>query len=184
MVMKRVPRSAVKNLAVPVFVTILVGCAAARPAPPPPGPSGVQEIAVAQPTNRTGGALVVEEPGWPANVIGETRSTVPDLLAADLRAQLTDRGFRLATPRSTGAPTLQVEIRRWELYSADYSTVTVDLLATLLEPSGRPLWSLERTRWSVPTRDARSSIDASNMAAEEIATTLIDGWQPASPAPK
>jgi hypothetical protein len=171
-----------RNLILWIIAAAVVGCTPPR-APLAPAPAGVEEVTVAEPTNRTGSALVVEDPGLFSKLTGQTRSTVPELVAADLRSALVDRGFRVATARSSGAPTLHVEIRRWEPYSADYSAVSVDLVATLLEPaSGRTLWTAERTHWSVPTREARSSIEASTIASQEIATTLLDGWQPARPA--
>ena len=112
--------------------------------------------------------------------IGETTTTVPEALASDLRQLLVDRDFRVVA--NTGyAPELRVQITRWDLYSADYSSVTVDLTASLVDPkSGRELWTARRTGWPVATPDARSSLDCSASAALAVARALIDGWQPST----
>jgi hypothetical protein len=160
-----------------IAITVLAGCAPPM-APLPAAPSGLRAVAVQQPVNRTNAALVVNDPGLIGKAVGESRSTVPDLLADDLRSELGQRGFRVARAGAGDTPTLQVEIRRWAPYPADYSAVNVDLAATLVEgTSGRTLWSAQRRDWNVPTPDARSSIEASEMASQEIAATLLDGWQ-------
>jgi hypothetical protein len=156
----------------------LVGCAPAL-APLPPAPSGVKRIAVDEPVNRTGGDLVVERPGLFGELIREKTSTVPELLGADLCAVLERQGFALAKTVLDDVPVLRTEIRRWEPYSADYSMVTVDLVASLVEPgSGRELWSAARTDWNVPTTYAHSRRDASAAAASAVAEALLAGWQP------
>lgn len=107
-------------------VAVLVGCV--HPLPPlPPGPSGLQRVVVEEPVNRTGGDLVIEGPGLFSRLIGEHPSTVPGVLAEDLRAQLEYRGFRLGKGKEDDVPVLRTEIRRWEPYAADYTTVTVDI---------------------------------------------------------
>lgn len=162
-------------------VAVLVGCVHAQP-PLPPGPSGLQRVVVEKPVNRTGGDLVVEGPGLFSRLIREQPSTVPDVLGEDLRAQLEYRGFRLGKGTEDDVPVLRTEIRRWEPFTADYSTVTVDIAVALIEPgSGRTLWSATRSGWSVPTIDARSRTEAFRLASAATAEALFEGWRPAAP---
>jgi hypothetical protein len=106
------------------------------------------------------------------------------VLAGDLRSLLRDRGFRVLAGDAEDVLMLRTEIRRWDPYSADYSQITVSLLATLVDPaSGRSLWTAERTDWKVQTPDARSGPEASGMAARDIARALIEGWQPSGSRP-
>ncbi len=81
----------------------------------------------------------------------------------------------------TGVPTLQIELRRWEPYSVDYSSVTVDLVASLVD-SGSTLWTADRSNWTVATDDADSSIESAEIGAKEVAKALLDGWEPAGAA--
>lgn len=160
----------------------LAGCVHAPP-PVAPGPHDLRTIAVQEPTNSTGTTLV-SDPGLILEWMGAERVTVTQRLGADLRAELERRGFAVVEKGAGDTPSLRVEIRRWQPYSADYSMVQVDLTATLVEPgSDRRLWSLERTNWIVPTRDAHSALDASAMACEAIAEELLRGWDPATTAP-
>lgn len=176
------PRTPLLLVVVATLVT-LAGCAAPPPTLPP-APSGVQEITVTEPSNRTGRALVVEEPGMLGRYFGEKRSTVPQVLASDLRALLEERRFRVIHGGGEGIPALQTEIHRWEPYSADYSQVTVSILASLVDPAnGRTLWTAERTDWRVDTPHARSAPKASTMAAIEIARALLEGWLPGGRTP-
>jgi len=145
-----------------------------------PGPRGIERIAVQQPVNRTGRPLMVDEPGLLGKVLDEKPSNVPDVLGDDLRAELVNRGFQVVTDGSRSSPALRTEIRRWEPHSANYSMVSVDVVATVVEPtSGRELWSTQRSGWNVPTRDARSSREASVAASAAIARALLEGWHPA-----
>ena len=162
------------------LLAILVGCSTPL-APLPPPPQGVREIAVSQPVNATGQELLVSNPGMLGRVIGEETATVPDALASDLRTLLADRGFRLVAGNTGDAPDLRTQITRWKLYTADYSSVTVDLTASLVDPkSGRELWTARRTAWPVQTPNARSGLESSASAARTIARALIEGWQPAA----
>ena len=160
-------------------IAALAGCAR-PPAPFPPPPSGVRYIAVELPVNRTGDALVVDGPGLLQRVLKQDTVTVPDLLAEDLRKVLMQQGFSTPAPGTEGAPVLRTEIGRWEHYTATYETVTVDVVATLVEPaSGRELWRAARSGWVVATYDASSRRDSSLLASAAIAEALLEGWQPA-----
>jgi hypothetical protein len=168
-----------------VVVVILSGCT--QPLPPlPPAPTGMQRLSVEAAANHTGRDLTIDDPGWLGRLVEQRRTSVTDVLASELRAELERHGFKVVDAGGA-SPSLRTEIRRWEPYSADYSMVTVDVVATLVEPEGgRTLWSAERSGWRVPTRDARSVRDASLMASSAIAQALIEDWQPAprSTAPK
>lgn len=160
-------------------IAALAGCAHA-PAPLPAPPNGVRYIAVEQPVNRTGEELVVYGPGLLQRVLRQDTVTVPDLLGEDLRKVLMQQGFRTPTPGMEDAPVLRTEIGRWEHYTANYETVTVDVVASLVEPgTGRELWKTARSGWVVPTYDAGSRRDASMLASTAIAEALLEGWEPA-----
>jgi hypothetical protein len=142
----------------------------------------LQRVAIERPINRTGGDLVVEGPGLFSRLMGEQPSTVPDVLAEDLRAQLEYRGFRLGKPQDSDVPVLRTEIRRWEPFIADYSRVIVDIAVTLVEPgSGRILWSATRSSWSVPTTAANTRSEAFRLASAATAEALFEDWRPAAP---
>ena len=158
----------------------LAGCAR-PPAPLPPPPSGVRSIAVERPVNRTGDDLVVDGPGLLQRVLRKDTATVPDVLAEELEKLLMRQGFRTPAPGTDGVPVLRTEIGRWEHYSANYETVTVDVVASLVEPgSGRELWKAARSGWVVSTDHAASRRDASLAASAAIAEALLEGWAPSA----
>ena len=160
-----------------VALAALLGCARPPSFPAPPG--GVRRIAVEQPANRTGDDLVVDGPGLVQRLLKQDRTTVPDLLAEDLRTALTRQGFSVTGPEED-VPVLRTEIARWQHYAADYKTVTVDVVASLVEPgSGRELWKASRADWVVATYDAGSRRESAMAASAAIAEALLDGWQPA-----
>ena len=170
---------AILRIAAALGIAALASCAHA-PAPLPPPPSGVRYVAVEEPVNRTGEDLVVDGPGLLQRVLRQETATVPDLLAEDLRNVLMQQGFRTPTPGMEGAPVLRTEIGRWQHYTANYETVTVDLAAVLVEPgTGRELWKVTRSGWVVSTSDAGSRRDASIAASTAIAEALLEGWEPA-----
>ena len=175
----------IRRYAAMVAVVLLAGCVSKEPAPLPPGPQGVKRIVVPKPVNSTQSQLVVDDPGWIDKMLSsDKKKTVSDVLASHLRDQLEQRGFVVkASDATKELPTLKTDIRRWEPYSADWSLVVVDLVATLDDPqAGRTVWSAERTDWRIPTRDAHSSREASIAAATTIAETLVAGWQPVGKA--
>lgn len=162
-----------------LLVTALLGCTRPPSFPSPPG--GLQRIAVEQPANRTCSDLVVDGPGLLQRALGQEVATVPDLLAEDLRTALTQQGFRVATPGTDDVPVLRTEILRWQHYAADYETVTVDVMASLVEPGGgRELWKASRADWVVPTYGAGSRREAAMAASAAIADALLEGWHPAA----
>src|SRR5438105_14818447 len=67
----------------------------------PPLPATVQTIAVLPPNNRTGDPLLIESASFlHPYAAGPGRVTVPDVLAAEARAQFERRGFRVMTPEA------------------------------------------------------------------------------------
>src|SRR5262245_25521662 len=93
---------------------LLLGCATTSSPPLPPAPQGVRQVVVDKAVNRTGSELVVDDPGVLERYLGEKRSTVPVLLAHDLRTLLKDRGFRVVVGTASDIPTLRTEILRWK----------------------------------------------------------------------
>src|SRR5215467_9481452 len=105
----------------------------------PPLPATIQTVAVLPPNNRTGDPLLVESASfWDPYADRPGRVTVADVLAADARAQLERRGFKVMAPEAVtaaignqapGSPeeaatlvaraklagsALYIEIRRWD----------------------------------------------------------------------
>jgi hypothetical protein len=160
---------------------LLLGLAACTPPKPSQAPpAGVDKLVVLPPENKTGDPLIVDEPGAIGRALQMKRVTVPNVLASELRRRLEIQGFAVMPSKSTGFPTLKTEIRRWELYPADYSQVTVDLSAVLVDGSGQEIWRMERERWRVPTPDTESAIDSSRDAAASVAEQLLLAWRPSS----
>ena len=161
-----------------VLAALLLGCGPSKPATLA-GPARVRTIAVDPVANRTGEPLVLADPGMLGRLLDEQRSTVPDLLRSDLRAALMARGFAVEAEPGHGVPALHIELRRWAPYTADYSMVMVNLVAIIVEqPSGREVWRHEHVGWRISTPDARSSYEASVMAAERIAQDVVKDWRP------
>ena len=161
-------------------VLLLCACARQPPAPPlPPGPAGLRQIAVAEPVNRTGHDLRVEERGAATTlVLPSNHATVPELLGLNLRTALAKRRFDVVAPKGP-PPVLHVELGRWEPNTTDWSTVTVDLTATLVDPgSNTTLWSAARSGWVVSTSGADSQAHAFIAASRAVADALVAGWQP------
>jgi hypothetical protein len=166
-----------------VSAALLAACTAPL-SPLPPPPPGLGRIAVEEPVNRTGEKLEMDERGALALVLGPKHSSVSQILAADLRKVLAKQRFDVVAPRGT-APTLRIELGRWEAYAADYSMVTVDLKARLVEPeTKKELWSASRTGWIVRTPDAGSRPEAYVAASRAVAEGLLEGWRPGKPPAK
>jgi hypothetical protein len=156
------------------------GCAAMRAetvAPSPPG--GILKIDVAKPVDATGGALPEQPRGREFDFGSVQEPTVTESLALQLRSQLASRGFEVMTRKTTGVPELRTEIRRWAPYQVDYSMVTVDVTATLVDgQTGATIWTDQRRDWNVPTHGAPTPFDAALEATRTVAKDLVEGWQP------
>lgn len=164
----------------PLGLVLLAVAACTAPKPSQAPPAGVDKLVVAPPENTTGDALVVDEPGAIGRALQMKRVTVPNVLASELRRRLEIQGFAVMPSKSTGFPTLKTEIRRWEPYPADYSQVTVDITAILVDGSGREIWRMDRERWRVPTPDTESAIDSSREASASVAEQILLAWTPST----
>ncbi len=167
----------------------------------PPLPATVQTIAVLPPNNRTGDPLLVESASfWDPYAARPGRVTVADVLAADARAQLERRGFKVMTPEAVTAAignqtpsspeeamelitrgklagsVLYIEVRRWE---ADMSPlhpqrVLVALDARLIDTAtGHVVWLAHRPLHPVPTPGAITRWVAYTIAARKVAEELL-----------
>jgi hypothetical protein len=161
-----------------LLLIALAGCTPPKPSQTPP--KGVDKLLVAPPENKTGQTLIIDEPGAIGRVLQLKRVTVPNVLASELRRQLEIQGFAIVPSKSTGFPTLKTEIRRWELYPADYSQVTVDITATLVDGDGREIWRMDRKDWRVPTSQSENATDSSRDASATIAEHLVLAWRPSN----
>lgn len=126
--------------------------------------------------------------------IAETRASVPDRLAAALRAALAARGITLIAadlPPVTSVrqaseavaaahpstPVLFLAIDKWEAENVDVPAyVNVGLDATLFAPSGKILWTTRRQAGTVATRNVTTLADAYQRAAESVARGLVENW--------
>jgi hypothetical protein len=173
----------------------------ALPPSTPPLPATAQTIAVLPPNNRTGDLLLVESASFLHPYAGRPgRVTVPDVLAAEARAQLAQRGITVIAPevviaaigrQTPGSPeeaaalaaqgklagsALYIEIRRWE---ADMSPlhpqrIIVALEARLLDPAtGRTVWIAQRPLHPVPTPGVATRWRAYMIAARKVAEELF-----------
>lgn len=167
----------------------------------PPLPTTAQTIAVLPPNNRTGDPLLIESASFlHPYAAGPGRVTVPDVLAAEARAQLERRGFRLMTPEAVttaiGNQTpsspeeaadlaargklegsvLYIEIRRWE---ADMSPlhprrIIVALEARLIDTAtGHTVWTAQHPLRPVPTPGAITRWVAYTIAARKVTEALF-----------
>jgi hypothetical protein len=162
------------------MLALVLAVACVRQAALSPPPEALRTLAVAAPRNQTGNELPVAADSILELLgLGRTRVSVPDLLGAETRTLLGERGFVLVPPEDETAPTLQLVIERWEPETPSLSFVLVTVGASLLEPpAGRVLWSVRRVRWMVPTRGAPTAATASAMAARTVVHTLFAEWIP------
>src|SRR5919199_541538 len=167
----------------------------------PPLPATAQTIAVLPPNNRTGDPLLIESASfWHPDADRPGRVTVPDVLATEVRQQLTRRGVQVTAPEVVTAAigkqtpqspeeaaalaargklegsALYIEIRRWE---ADLSPlhprrVLVALEARLLDTAtGQTVWIAQRLLHPVPTTGAVVRWMAYTIAARKVAEELF-----------
>lgn len=157
--------------------------ACAHPGVLPAPPSGVRTVVVAAPQDRTGTVLGGER--YLERLLCEPRTTLAEVLAAELRRALSHRGFTVlaAVEASSGAGaidavTLALDVQRWEPDVPELRFVRVSFDARLLDEDGTVLWSAGRTGWQVPTRGAPTPEAAATMAARAVAEGLVEGWPP------
>jgi hypothetical protein len=169
-------KRAMNLTAVVSSLLLLLGCLAPPPSPPP----AVRTIAVPPPRNltpyplRIGGASLYERIlGGPPPV------SVADVLAAELRAILDERGYRVLPESAADGAALQVDIDRWVPDSEIHPAyVIVGLRAKLLDSAtGQELWKLDLRPRPVPTSGSVTRDAAYVEAARQIAKTLLASWR-------
>jgi hypothetical protein len=174
-----------------------------------PPPSTVRSVAVLPPANRTGGDLVVAGTSLlEVYAFGTDRTTVADVLAAELRAQLVRRGFTVVSPdvvatatehRPVGSPEAAAEIARRGGLSDPVLFVAIDRFevdagthpafiivaadAALVEPAkGVVLWESHRRAGPIATPGTATLGAAYEIAARKLAEELVASWT--APAPR
>jgi hypothetical protein len=185
-----------------LFLSMLtLGCAPRPLAPPPSVPA--QTIAILPPNNRTDDPLVGGgESFWDVFASQSQQVTVGDLLAAETRAQLEQRGFTVVPPavvkaalsgRAPGSveeaaelaaqdklkgAILYIEITRWESdMPIRPDGVLVALDASLIDAaSGRLLWTTHQPLRPVPTPGAINQSTAYIIAARQVTEELLSSW--------
>ena len=179
----------------------LLTLSCALPPSAPPLPTTAHTIAVLPPNNRTGDPLIIESASFfHPDAAGPGRVTVPDALAAEVRAQLERRGFKVMTPevvmtaignQTPSSPeeaadlavhgqlegsALYIEIRRWD---ADMSPthpqrILVALEARLIDTAtGRAVWIAQLPLRPVPTLGAITRWRAYTIATRKITEELF-----------
>ncbi len=183
--------------------------ACARPPTTVSLPATADTIAVLPPNNRTGEDLLVSPGSFLGKYVFESeRVSVPDLLAAEARAQLAQRGYAIVPPETVDtaldgqrphsapdaaalaarhhidASVLYLEIRRWEPnghFNPDF--VIVSVTATLISPStGDVLWTVDRPARPIPTPGTVAPGQADIIAATKVAEEILAGLGPFHPA--
>ena len=164
-------------------------------------PATVQTIAVLPPNNRTGDPLLIESDSfWHPYADRPGRVTVPDVLAAETREQLTRRGVKVTAPEVVAAAlgmqtprsieeaadlaaqsklegsALYIEIRRWEpdMSPLHPQHIIVAVEARLLDPStGQAFWTAQCPLHLVPTPGVATRWRAYTIAARKVAEELF-----------
>jgi len=183
-----------------VWAAGLVLLACARPPAPAPPPKALRAVAVFPPNNRTGDELLVAGGSLLERYAFHTeRVTVGDVVAAEARGELSDRGIDVVAPEVVDAAVadyaartpetaarqaarahidatvLYIEIRRWE-HNAPFNTVSiiVSLSATLIDPAdGRVVWTGEFPSRPIATTGAVNPGAADVIAATKATTELL-----------
>jgi len=187
-----------------LLLSILIMSCARPPISPPPASVFSENIAVLPPSNRTGDPLPFSSSFW--DLFGSSPDvTVPDIVAAEARLQLRQRGLVVLSPEAVeaaigthppGSPEeaanmavhsklegnfLYIEIKRWE--PGDLSTVRpkeilVALEASLIEgTSGRVVWITHWPLRPVPTPGAINSSGADLIATHTVVEQLLESWK-------
>jgi hypothetical protein len=186
-----------------LFALTALACAPLAVTPPP---NGVKRIAVLAANNQTGDHLFIEAPiVLPSIFGGRPRATVLDVLSQEARAQLADRGFRVASAEEVRAATdgkvprdprdaariaaesglegaaLYIEVSVWEPDEhsrPSYVTAKLDLV--LVDPStGRSLWEAHWPARPVPAGNTGTVGLAYPSAARDLLAKMMANLTPA-----
>ena len=191
-----------------LLLSILIVSCARPPISPPPASVFSEKIAILPPNNCTGDPLPSSSSFW--DLFGSSPDvTVPDIVAAEARLQLRQRGLAVTSPEAVeaaigthppGSPeeaadmagrgklegnVLYIAIKRWE--PGDMSTVRpkeilVALEASLIEvTSGRAVWTTHWPLRPVPTPGAINSSGADLIAAHTVVERLLESWKVVPP---
>jgi hypothetical protein len=185
-----------------VALALATACATS-PRPPILRPG--QAIAVLPPNNRTAAPLLVAGASFLDHyVFHAERVTVGDVLAAEARFQLAERGIAVIpqaalvhaidgqVPQSPGAAAeiaargkldalaLYVEIRHWEPDAATHPAfVIVGASASLVDPaSGAVVWRLDRPSAPIATPGEVTLEAAYETAARKLASEIVSRFGP------
>ena len=159
-----------------LLAALTIGCAHSRTSVDPVG--GLPAVAVFPPNNRTGdplpvsGASAIEK-----YVLRSDQVTVPDVLAAEARAQLAMRGYKVTPPETVEAAAggaaprdaqearpmalhagitaavMYIELRRWLPDAPMHPAyILADVDVSLIDPAtGNILWTARHSTRPVPT---------------------------------
>lgn len=184
---------------------VLMWSCAGSPTSPPP-PATIRTVAVLPPYNRTGASLLVTGGSLLETYVLRSRPvTVGDVLAADVRAQLTRRGYTVVAPEVVEAAigsqvphspqeaadlaahgklegsVLYIQINRWEPddESLHPRRVLVAVDASLIDATtGRVVWTAHLPLRPVLTSGAVTLGAAYTLATREVTKELLTAWGP------
>jgi hypothetical protein len=192
----------------PILLLIVFASCAQRPPPPQLRPD--QAIVVLPANNRTGDALLVSGGSLiDRYALHSGEVTVGDVLAAEARFQLGERGLRVASHEAVASATqgrvphsvaaaadiakgkleglvLYLEIRHWEPDAPIHpSFVIVGISASLVDPdSGEVVWQLDRRSAPVATPGEVTLESAYETAARKVIAEIASALVPKARAPR
>jgi len=184
-------------------LALLGGCI--KPVAPPP--ATVQTVAVFPVFNQTGDDLLIAGGSILEKYVFDTeRFTVSDVLAAEARALLDQRGYRIVSPEAVAAATagrrpespfqaatlakdnalpgmvLFIDLRRWVVASP--LSIIVSLRVDLVDPaSGRVVWNVDRTARPISTQGTIDVANAYYVAARSVMDEVLASFVPAAGPP-
>ena len=177
---------------------VLAGCATAVPPPP----ASIRTVAVFPPLNETGEELLIAGGSILEKYVFHTeRFTVTDVLAAEARSLLAQRGYDVVSPeavekavgaqppdsryaaamlakeRALGGAVMFIDLRRWVYSSPD--AIIVSLRVDVVESgTGRVLWSVDRPSRPVSTQGTIDVANAYYVAARRVMSEALESFTP------
>ena len=186
------------------LAVLMCSCALSPISPPPP--ATIRTVAVLPPYNRTGDSLLVAGSSLLETYVLRSRPvTVGDVLAADIRAQLPQRGYIVVTPEVVEAAigsqvphspqeaadvaargklegsVLYIQINRWEPGDETLHprSVLVAVDASLIDATtGRVVWTAHLPLRPVLTPGSVTLGAAYTLASREVTKELLTAWGP------